>query len=179
MKRRIITVFGSGHIEENFPDYQKAVLLGKMLAENDYSVCNGGYGGVMEAVARGAKQAGGKTLGITAGQIRQQPNRWIDKVICEKTWQARLFRLIEKGDAYVVFDGGTGTLTELFMVWEMANKKLHQKTVILYGTPLIRFVQRLKRKKFVLFNPCLKFAQSLHDVLDFLDETFEQDALDS
>ena len=79
-------------MEENFSEYQRAVLMGRVLAENGFTVCTGGYGGIMEAVARGAKQVGGKTIAIVAkelgisvktilrweraGKIRKAPRDW-------------------------------------------------------------------------------------------------------
>ena len=63
---RIITVFGSSRPAESDPDYAEARALGAALAAKGFVVCSGGYGGVMEAVSRGAKEAGGHTLAITA-----------------------------------------------------------------------------------------------------------------
>ena len=152
----VITVFGSGHMEENFPEYQRAVELGKLLAESGFIVCNGGYGGIMEASARGAKQAGGKVIGITYHQTPREPNRWLDETKKEKSWRDRLFKLIEQGDAFVVFDGGTGTLTELFTVWEMTNKQLVAKPIIVYGPLMARLLRRLRRQRLIIFNKSIK-----------------------
>ena len=171
-KQRIVTIFGSGHMEENFPEYQKAVHLGKMLAEHGYTICNGGYGGIMEASARGAKMAGGYTIGVIAQELSLHVNRWIDRVHAEKTWNSRLQRLIKIGGAFVVFDGGTGTLTELFTVWEMLNKRLIAKPMILYGEFVHSLVKRLKRRGLIISNDYLAFTQSPKRLLYFLEETF-------
>lgn len=76
----------------------------------------------MEAVSRGAKEAGGRTLAVTAAFFRSRANRWVDEEVRVKTWQERLFELIRRGSGYVVCPGGTGTLVELAVVWEMLNK---------------------------------------------------------
>ena len=76
----------------------------------------------MEAVSRGAKETGGQTLGVTAEFFRSHANEWIDEEVRVKTWHERLFELVRRGDAYVTCPGGTGTLAELAVVWEMLNK---------------------------------------------------------
>ena len=76
----------------------------------------------MEAVSRGAKEAGGKTYGVTAEFFKPKANAWLDVEVRMKTWQERLFELIRLGDGFVACKGGTGTLVELAVVWEMVNK---------------------------------------------------------
>ena len=120
----VITVFGSSRPSEGDPHYALARALGVQLASRGFIVCSGGYGGVMEAVSRGAKETGGQTIGITAEFFSSRPNKWIDEVISTKTWQERLFALIERGSGYVACPGGTGTLVELAVVWEMLNKRV-------------------------------------------------------
>ena len=63
--RKIVTVFGSSRPGEGDEEYLLAYEVGKNLALNGFTVCNGGYAGIMEASARGAKEAGGKTIGVT------------------------------------------------------------------------------------------------------------------
>lgn len=119
---KIATVFGSGRLRADDPQYLEARQLGAELAAKGFRVCSGGYGGVMEAASRGAKEAGGRTLGVTAEFFRSTANEWIDEQVRVKTWHERLFELIRRGDAYVTCPGGTGTLAELAVVWEMLNK---------------------------------------------------------
>jgi uncharacterized protein (TIGR00725 family) len=119
---QIITVFGSSRPREGDADYAQARELGWALAAKGFVVCTGGYGGVMEAASRGAKDAGGRTLAVTAKFFRADVNRWVDEEIRVDTWQARLFELIRCGHGYLACKGGTGTLVELAVVWEMLNK---------------------------------------------------------
>jgi uncharacterized protein (TIGR00730 family) len=124
-KRRIVTVFGSSRPREGSADYEEARLLGRSLAEHGFAVCSGGYAGVMEAVSRGAKEAGGKTYGVTAEFFSAAKlNAWVDTEIRLKTWEERLFELIRRADGFVACKGGTGTLVELAVVWEMLNKSV-------------------------------------------------------
>ncbi|HXW62215.1 MAG TPA: LOG family protein [Candidatus Acidoferrales bacterium] len=151
MKRhaRIVTVFGSSRPQPDDELYTEAQALGVALAERGFSVCTGGYSGVMEAVSRGAKQAGGRTIGITARFFRSRANPWIDEEIRVATWQDRLFELIERGHGYVACPGGTGTLVELAIVWEMLNKgAMKKKPVTVFGDfwrPVIERVREAER----------------------------------
>ena len=122
MGEKIITVFGSSRPVVGDADYEEARALGKALAGRGFAVCSGGYGGVMEAVSRGAKEAGGKTYGVTADFFRHEANEWVDVEVRKKAWEERLFELIRLGDGFVACKGGTGTLVELAVVWEMLNK---------------------------------------------------------
>jgi len=119
-----ITVFGSARPPEGHAQYEEARALGRALATLGFTVCSGGYGGVMEAVSRGAKEAGGRALGVTASSFRSRANRWLDEEVRVATWQERLFELVRRGDGYVACQGGTGTLVELAVVWEMLNKRV-------------------------------------------------------
>lgn len=121
-KPKIVTVFGSSRPREGDPHYQIAHELGAHLAQRGFVVCSGGYGGVMEAASRGAKESGGQTLAVTASFFRSRANRWVDEEVRVKTWQERLFELIHRGSGYVACPGGTETLVELAVVWEMLNK---------------------------------------------------------
>ncbi|PYT40851.1 MAG: DNA-binding protein [Acidobacteria bacterium] len=113
-KELIVTVFGSSRPRESDADYEEARVLGRALAKHGFSVCSGGYGGVMEAVSRGAKEAGGKTYGVTADFFKTAKlNPWIDLEVRVQTWEERLFELIRCADAFVACKGGTGTLVEL------------------------------------------------------------------
>ena len=126
---KTVTVFGSALPEKDSKAYAEAQRLGRLLAEAGYSVCNGGYGGLMEASARGAREVGGHTIGITCVIWPRPANPHIVEEVRTKDFPERLMTLIERGDAYVVLPGGTGTLAELALVWEMMNKGSLAKTV--------------------------------------------------
>jgi uncharacterized protein (TIGR00725 family) len=134
MDEKIVTVFGSSRPRGGDAEYEEAWELGKKLAERGLAICTGGYGGVMEAVSRGAKEGGGKTYGVTAEFFQGKVNDWVDVEVRRKTWEERLFGLIEMGDGFVACKGGTGTLVELALVWEMLNKSVMQaKPVVVFG----------------------------------------------
>jgi uncharacterized protein (TIGR00730 family) len=117
-----VTVFGSSLPREGSAAYGEARRLGGLLAERGFGVVNGGYAGLMEATARGAREAGGHTIGVTCSIWPAAANPWIIEEVRTKSFLERLTTLIERGDAYIVLPGGTGTLAELALVWEMMNK---------------------------------------------------------
>jgi uncharacterized protein (TIGR00730 family) len=146
---KIITVFGSSRPEEGHAEYAEAVELGRALAAAGFDVCTGGYAGVMEGVSRGAREAGGRVLAVTSSFFRSRTNRWVDDETRMATWQDRLFELVRLGDGYVACKGGTGTLVELAVVWEMLNKKAmeHRPFVVLgdFWQPILERVREVER----------------------------------
>ncbi len=129
MAMKTVTLFGSSLPDESSEAYRQARRLGGLLAEAGFAVCNGGYAGLMEATARGARESGGHTIGITCELWPAAANRWIVEEVRTKSFPERLMTLIERGDAYVVLPGGTGTLAELALAWEMMNKSSLSRTV--------------------------------------------------
>jgi len=123
-EEKIVTVFGSSRPKAGDAEYEEARELGNLLAKRGFAVCTGGFGGVMEGVSRGAKEGGGKTYGVTAEFFKRQANAWVDTEVRMETWDDRLFELIRLADGFAVCKGGTGTLVELAVVWEMLNKSV-------------------------------------------------------
>jgi len=123
----IISVFGSSRCAEGDSAYQLALELGKALAQAGFAVASGGYGGAMEAVSRGAAEAGGRVIGVVASAFSSKANRWVQETIVVPKWEDRLLKLISLGDGYVACAGGTGTLVELAVAWEMMHKRLIQR----------------------------------------------------
>lgn len=130
MGRKTITVFGSSLPKDGEEEFIFACNLGKQLAQNNFNVCTGGYRGIMHAVSKGAREAGGEAIGITVDLWGAKPSEYLSKEIKCKTLPERIEKLIESGDGYIILRGGTGTLLELAFVWEMANKKLMKKKPI-------------------------------------------------
>ncbi len=128
-KLRTVTVFGSSLPVGGSAIYSDALRLGKLLAEAGFAVCNGGYGGLMEASARGAYEAGGHTIGVTCSIWESSANPWIREEVRTHSFEQRLMALIARGDAYITLPGGTGTLAELALVWEMMNKSSLSETI--------------------------------------------------
>jgi len=123
--RPAVSVFGSNGARPGQKAYEVARAVGRTLGQLGYTVVNGGYGGTMEASARGAREAGGSTVGVTCRVWSSPPNEYIDEVIQTAGLTERIGTLIELGrSGYVVLPGATGTLAELAWVWELACKGL-------------------------------------------------------
>lgn len=141
----MVTVFGSSRIERDSPEYREAYELGRLLAEHGYVVCNGGYSGTMEAVSRGCKEAGGRTIGVTVEVFgKLAPNEYIDEEIGTASLLMRLDRLTAMADAYIVLKGGIGTLLEMALVWNLRLMHVYpEKPIILLGPAWRRTVEAL------------------------------------
>ena len=121
----VVSVFGANAPVEGDEAYQQARAAGRELARLGYAVANGGYAGTMEASFRGAKEAGGATIGVICTLWKSPANRYTDRVIKTRDLFERARTLVELGSAgYVVLPGATGTLVELALVWELTCKRL-------------------------------------------------------
>jgi len=130
----VVSVFGSSRIQRDGPEYREAHELGRLLAEHGYAVCSGGYSGTMEAVSRGAKEAGGRTIGVTVEVFgKLAPNEFIDEEVGTASLLLRLDRLTELASAYVVLGGGIGTLLEMALIWNLQLMRVFDKPIILLG----------------------------------------------
>ena len=120
---KTITVFGSSKPLPGEVQYETAYKLGKLLGQQGFNVCTGGFYGIMEAVSKGAVESGTKATGVTIDAWGLNGNKYlIEEIKCETLFE-RVNKLIELGDGFVILQGGTGTLFELAAVWELANKE--------------------------------------------------------
>jgi uncharacterized protein (TIGR00725 family) len=161
--KKVISVFGSSRPREQDPEYVEALNIGKALAHAGFIVCNGGYGGIMEASARGAKEAGGETIGVTVPAFARMANQWIDKEIRKPTLVERIETLVNGADGYVIVKGGTGTLLELAYVWEFINKRfIPEKPIVIVGEFWGKVVETLKDELlWEGLGDCTKFVQKV------------------
>jgi uncharacterized protein (TIGR00730 family) len=116
----MVAVFGSGSAPPDHPVVIQAERLGNLLAVAGFGVVCGGYGGTMEAVSRGARQAGGQVIGVTMDLFspRLEANPWLTREQRVKDLFPRLERLTG-ADAFVVLQGSIGTLTEAALTWSL------------------------------------------------------------
>lgn len=128
---RIVTIFGGSKCAHDSPEYMEAKALGKRLAEAGFTICTGGYLGVMEAASRGAREAGGRVYGIVMNQFKHEPNRWLTDKVATDHFYDRLQNLITRSVGFVALRGGMGTVTEISLVW---NKLM---TGVLASRPLV------------------------------------------
>ena len=137
-----ITVFGSGTIDENSEEFKMAEQFGELAARNGWEVFCGGYYGVMLAVSKGVASYGGKSTGIVWKGSSRNPNNYLTALIVAEDYFDRLKQLIEVGDVYVIFPGGTGTLMELATIWALTERNLlTHKLIITIGEQWRELVQ--------------------------------------
>ncbi|MBI4059156.1 LOG family protein [Candidatus Microgenomates bacterium] len=139
-KIKQISIFGFADAQRDDPLYKEAYEAAQVLAQAGYVIINGGGPGVMRAASEGAKAVGGKTIGVTfypqdiSHFEGRDPDNPIDQEIVTQNYLERTLKLLELGDAYLIFKGGTGTISEFGMAWGLARLYFgHHKPLILYG----------------------------------------------
>jgi uncharacterized protein (TIGR00730 family) len=142
-----VTVFGSARLGEGDPHYALCREVGARLARAGFTVMTGGGPGLMEAANRGAKDAGGVSVGCNIELSKeQQPNGYLDRWITFRHFFVRKLLLVKYSYAFVAMPGGFGTLDEIFEVANLVQaKKVKQFPLVLMGQefwrPLLGFMQ--------------------------------------
>lgn len=133
--RPCVTVFGSARFLPDHAYYRQAEEVGRLLAESGYAVMTGGGPGLMEAANKGAREAGGYTIGCNIQLPREQkPNAYLDKFVEFDHFFVRKVMLVKYSTAFVVMPGGFGTLDEAFEVMTlMQTQKLDSFPVVALG----------------------------------------------
>jgi uncharacterized protein (TIGR00730 family) len=165
-----ITVFGGSQPQPGSSAYAEAYELGKLLATQGHTVLTGGYIGTMEAVSRGANEAGGHVIGVTCAEIEAwrpvKPNAWVQEERRFATLQERLNELVMACEAAIALPGGPGTLTEISLTWNlMIVAAIPPKPLILTGAGW-RSVMELFYNSFEVYIPqnqrdLILFAQDI------------------
>ncbi|MBA3322005.1 MAG: LOG family protein [Pyrinomonadaceae bacterium] len=133
-KERIVTIFGGSKCDETCSEYNEARRAGQLLADGGYTICTGGYLGVMEAASRGARERGGRVLGIVMNQFKSEPNRYLTDKVATPHFYDRLQRLITRSVGFIAVRGGMGTVTELSLVWnKLQTRVIEPRPLVLLG----------------------------------------------
>lgn len=144
--KKVVTSFGTAFVKPDEPLYSEITDIGKYIAGAGYDVCSGGYYGSMEAISKGAKTAGGKTIGVTVKGWDAAPNSFIDEIAEMPNLMERIVELIGIADAYIIFKGGTGTLVEISVALELMNKRsMPEKKMIFYTDFWMNMIEILKQ----------------------------------
>jgi uncharacterized protein (TIGR00730 family) len=144
-----VTVFGSARFKEDHPYYTLARKVGHRLSEIGFTVMTGGGPGIMEAANRGARDAGGISIGCDILlPMEHKPNPYIDRVVTFRYFFVRKVMLIKYSYAFVVMPGGVGTMDELFeAVTLIQTRKIEGFPVVLMGVeywqPLVELLKRM------------------------------------
>jgi len=135
-----VTFLGYADAKQADDPFKAAYEVAKLCAQKGYTIVNGGGPGVMKASTMGAKSAGGKAIGVTffpkdipVFEGRDETNK-VDHLIVVENYLERTLKLLELGHIYVIFNGGTGTISEFGMAWGLARLYFgHHKPLVLYG----------------------------------------------
>lgn len=181
-KIKQISIFGFADAQRDDSLYKEAYEAAQVLAQSGITVINGGGPGVMRAASEGAKAVGGKTIGVTfypqdvaRFEGRDQDNP-LDQEIKTENYLARTLKLLEMGDAYLIFKGGTGTISEFGMAWGLARLYFgHHKPLLLYGKfweeVIAAFIHNMRMRPEEL--KVYRVVDSAQEVLEAI-ELFEQ-----
>jgi uncharacterized protein (TIGR00730 family) len=131
---RIVTIFGGSKCGEESEEYAQARRVGQLLAESGFTICTGGYLGVMEAASRGAHERSGRVLGIVMNQFKAEPNRYLTDKVASAHFYERLQNLIMRSVGFIAIRGGMGTVTELSLVWnKLQTRVIDPRPLVLLG----------------------------------------------
>jgi len=172
-----VTVFGGSQPPPGSSAYIEACELGRLLATRGHSVLTGGYIGTMEAVSRGAAEAGGHVIGVTCDEIEAwrpvAPNAWVQEERRFASMQERLNELVRACQAAIALPGGPGTLTEIAFTWNlMIVHSIPQKPLILKGAAWKRTFESFYQS-FGTYIPetqrdFISFAATIEDAVNYL-----------
>ena len=153
-----VAFFGDAEAKSTEQHFIDAYNTAKLLAENGYIVVNGGGPGVMLAATLGAKSAGGRVETVILNpKYRpknyegdcEENNKLSDRIIKTKNYPERLNKLIDIADAFVIFNGGVGTLSEVGLTWQMAKFEYgdrEHEPLIFFGDKLAELIKDLTSK---------------------------------
>ncbi len=132
---RGVTVFGSARARRGEPDYAQAEEIGRALARAGYTVITGGGPGHMEAVNKGALEAGGRSVGIAIEvPYEDKPNPYLTTTLSFRYFFVRKVMFVKYSHAFVFLPGGLGTLDEMFEVLTLIQtRKVEPSPVVLFG----------------------------------------------
>jgi len=179
----LITVFGSARTKPEEPTYQDAVNFGKLIVENGYGALTGGGPGIMEAVNKGAYDAGGKSVGLNIIlPMEQSPNPYQNKSLDFRYFFIRKVCFLKYALAVVGYPGGFGTMDEFFeAITLIQTNKVNKVPVVLVGkkfwTPMLDWVKNtLLEDK--LISPgdldLFKLVDSSEEAMEYILERHKQ-----
>ncbi len=175
-----IAFFGDADISEVDETYKSAFDTAQLLANEGYVIVDGGGPGVMEAATSGAEKAGGKTITVTFDPVNAPgfEGKYLKNVpdteIVTTNYIERMFKLMEHGDVFIVFKGGSGTISEFGTAWVLAKLYYgHHKPFILFGEFWIEIIDVLRKnmnidsKEYSVFEICKTKEEVLATIKKF------------
>lgn len=173
---KIVTIFGGAKCGEESEEYAQARCVGQLLAERGFTICTGGYLGVMEGASRGARERGGRVLGIVMNEFKSEPNRYLTDKVASAHFYERLQNLITRSVGFVAIRGGAGTVTELSLVWnKLQTKVIEPRPLVLLGDCWPPVIEALRTNLVVSEQDVslLDFAQTPEEAVQIIIEKAE------
>lgn len=172
--KKLISVFGPSECNVDDALYQQAQAVGQQLAQHHFLVVSGSYEGVMEAVAKGATEVGGKAIGVTAEVYSargREPNAYLSKEIKVKSAVDQLMELLDLGDGYIAIGSSPGTMLEVFAAWDFMKKRfLPLKPLILIGEGWSEFARLFASSPyFESFHEMISHAGTAEEAITILE----------
>lgn len=183
---RNIAIFGSADVDKKHPLYEEVFNVARHLAYHNKVVIDGGGPGTMEAATAGAESAGGETIAVTFYPKDmpefegRAPGNKVDLEIKTANYIERMFGLMDHADAFIIFQGGTGTLSEWATAWLLAHLYYgNHKPIILYGDFWHEVMTTMNKHFFIgeKENQVYKIAKDEEAMIQALDE-FEKELKD-
>jgi len=175
-----IAFFGDADISETDETYKAAFDVAEALAKEGYVIVDGGGPGVMEAATSGAVKGGGKTISVTFDPVNAPgyEGKYVENVtdteIVTTNYVERMFKLVEYGDSFIIFKGGSGTISEFGTAWALAKLYYgHHKPFILYGENWIPIIDAIRdnmnidAKEYSVFEICRTKDEVLRAIRKF------------
>jgi uncharacterized protein (TIGR00725 family) len=173
--KKLISVFGPSECTATDALYQRSEELGRELAAHHFIVVSGSYEGVMEAVAKGATEAGGKAIGVTAEVYYargREPNKYLSKEVKVKSAVDQLMELLDLADGYIALGSSPGTLLEVIAAWDFMKKGfLPKKPLILLGEGWEKFNDLFASSiYFESYREQVSFATNVSEAIHLLED---------
>jgi uncharacterized protein (TIGR00730 family) len=178
-----ITIFGSARLKEGTPEYQQTCEIAGKIAKLGFTIMTGGGPGIMEAANRGAKEVGGRSVGVNIElPFEQNPNPYMDRSVDIRYFFVRKVLLLKYSYGFVIMPGGFGTLDEFFeTITLIQTKKISQFPIVVmdkeYHQELMRYVDKMIERGTV--SPSDKdlfyYTDSVDDAVAYLHENTVDD----
>lgn len=178
-----ITIFGSARLKEGTPEYQQTCEIASKIAKLGFTIMTGGGPGIMEAANRGAKEVGGRSVGVNIElPFEQNPNPYMDRSVDIRYFFVRKVLLLKYSYGFVIMPGGFGTLDEFFeTITLIQTKKISQFPIVVmdkeYHQELMRYVDKMIERGTV--SPSDKdlfyYTDSVDDAVAYLHENTVDD----
>ena len=180
-----IGFFGDSQVPKSNPVYAEAYEIAKLLAEEGFNIVDGGGPGVMDAATKGAEAGGGETIAVTfypkdaPGFEGRYVGNIVDIEIKTTNYIERMFKLLEHSDVFIIFKGGSGTISELGTAWVLAKLYYgHHKPFILFGSFWRPIIKAIKENMLIdgVEMEVFKIVEKKEDIIPTI-KIFEEDLM--